>query len=250
MPNVGDFHHVVIEVTDLDRSQQFYADTLGMEPIGRDHEGSTATLRTEEGHHVVLTRVPAVKKDQSGVHMNFTVSHDHWHAVSSRLAELGIKLRDFEHRDEQRAAGEISMSFWDPDGHRLQFAAYDPEAFQVPAAKKGKIVAGRIEDFPLGSVTHNKQGKFFVVRLADGFLALNQTCTHMQCNVAYQPEHYRFYCACHYRKFTRTGDQIEIKQDVPPLHVYAIEFVKGEVVVDTDRSIPRSRDVVDQMVAV
>lgn len=252
MPNVGDFHHMILEVSDLDRSERFYRDVLGFAALGRDlwpGEGRTATFRTDEGHHVVLAQVAEVKRDESGVHYNFTLSPEYWQEVAARLKREGVKLRDFEHRDEQRSEGEVSMSFWDPDGHRLQFAAYSEDVWTVPAARRGKIMAGRIEDFAVGSVTYNREGKFFLVRLADGFLALNEICTHMHCHVTYQPEHYRFYCPCHYRKFTRQGEQIEVKADVPPLHMYRLEFVDGQVVVDTDATIARQPDEVERMYA-
>lgn len=214
MPNVGDFHHIVLESTNLDASDRFYGDTLGLMHLGRDlwpGEPPSSTYRTDEGHHIVLVQVPAVKKDEQGVHYNFTVTTEYWHDVRKALERDGVKLREFEHRDEQRSEGEISMSFWDPDGHRLQFAAYDDSAWHVPPSKKGKIIAGRIDEFAVPSVTLNREGKFFLVRLPDGFLALNQVCTHMHCLVGYQPEHYRFYCACHYRKFTRNGEQIALQ---------------------------------------
>ena len=121
---------------------------------------------------------------------------------------------------------------------------------RYPSARVGKVAAGSIESFPVGSVTHNEQGKFFLVRTRDGFLALSEICTHRQGHIVYEPEHYRFYCPCHYRKFTRTGEQIAIEKDTAPLHMYAIEFVDGQVVVDTDLSIPRMPASVDRMVAV
>jgi Rieske Fe-S protein len=146
--------------------------------------------------------------------------------------------------------GEVSTYFNDPDGHRLQITAYEPSAFEAPASKRGKIVAGRIQDFPVGSITHNKEGKFFIVRLQEGILALSEVCTHMQCNVIYQPEHYRFYCGCHYNRFTRKGEHLGHIAGTPPLRTYNVEFVDGQVVVDTDTSRYRGPDEADRMVPV
>ena len=42
MALVEGFSHLVIQVTDLDRSEKFYEDVLGLDPVGRD-------LVSEEG---------------------------------------------------------------------------------------------------------------------------------------------------------------------------------------------------------
>jgi len=34
--------------------------------------------------------------------------------------------------------------------------------------------------------------------------------------------------------------------DVPPLHKYAVKVVDGQIIVDTDRSIPRAEEEADQ----
>ena len=249
MPRPGQFHHIVIEVANLERSEKFYTDAIGLDPAGRDifpEDGPTSAFKTSEGQYVVLLQVQKVTKDGPGVHTNFELATPDYWAIHERLDKLGCLVID--HRAEQRTVGEVSQYFNDPDGHRLQITAYDLDAFQVPPAKLGKIVAGRLEDFPLGSVTHVKAGKFFIVRLKDGILALNQVCTHMQSNVVYEPEHYRFYCASHYNKFTRIGEHIGHTPGTPPLHTYALEIVDGQVVVDTDTSIPRRPEEADQMV--
>jgi len=251
MPQPGDFHHLALEVSDLERSERFFRDTIDLEPVGRDlwpGEGLTSTFKTGDRQYLVLVQVDEVKPEGPGVHTNFMLDPDDYPAIYDRLKDLGSLVID--HRAEQRSVGEVSTYFKDPDNHQLQITAFAPEAFTIPAANRGKVVAGRIEDFAVGSVTHVQEGKFFLVRLQGGMLALSEVCTHRQCNVGYQPEHYRFYCACHYRKFTRKGEQIAIEPDTAPLHMYAIELVDGQVVVDTDRSIPRTPESVDRMVPV
>lgn len=249
MARPGHFHHVVIEVSDIERSERFYREALQLEPLGGDlwpEDGPNAFFRTAEGQYVVLVQVAEVKPDGPGVHTNFALSPGDYPVIWERLKERGCLVLD--HREEERSIGEVSQYFDDPDGHRLQITAYGLEAFEVPAARLGKVVAGRLDDFPVGSVTHIRQGKFFIVRLQDGILALSEVCTHRQCNVIYQKEHYRFWCGCHNRRFTRRGVQIpRPKTDVPPLHTYAIEFVDGRVVVDTDTSIPRTEEEAERM---
>jgi catechol 2,3-dioxygenase-like lactoylglutathione lyase family enzyme/nitrite reductase/ring-hydroxylating ferredoxin subunit len=249
MGQPGDFHHVVLEVADLERAEQFFADTLELEALGRNlwpEDSPNASFRTGDHQYLVLVEVAEVKPEGPGVHTNFILAPQDYEVVYDRLRDLGAL--EIDHRAEQRSVGEVSTYFRDPDGHHLQITAFAPEAFLVPPAKKGKVRAGRIEDFPVGSVTHINEGKFYLVRLGEGVLAISEVCTHRQCAVTYQPEHYRFYCPCHYRKFTRTGLQLAVEYDTPPLHVYPIEFVAGEIIVDTDRSIPRTPEQTDKLV--
>jgi Rieske Fe-S protein len=231
----------MLEVSDLERSEQFYEEGIGLEALGRDlwpEDGPNTTFTTAGGQYVVLLQVDQVRPDGPGVHTNFIAPPEDYPAIYDRLGQLSCLVVD--HRDAQRSVGEVSTYFTDPDGHRLQVTAYTEDAFRVPAAGRGKVVAGRVEDFPPGSVTHHKEGKFFLVHIPEGILALNEICTHQHCIVTYQPEHYRFYCACHYNRFTRTGEHLGHIAGTPPLHAYAVELVDGQIVVDTDRTIPRT----------
>jgi Rieske Fe-S protein len=244
------FFKLLLEVSDLERSERFYRDDLGLEPIGRDlwpDDPPNTTFRTADGGHVVLVEVPEVRPDGPAQHRNFMLPEADYHTVFARLKERGWLRPNYRTEMGVRSVGEVTCSLFDPDRHRLQLTAWRPP-YQVPAAGRGKIVAGRIEDFAIGSVTRIPTGKFFLVRTTAGFQALNEVCTHLQCNVVYQPEHYQYYCFCHNRRFARNGEQIAVQVDVPPLHTYGIEFVDGQVIVDTDRSIPRQEDEVDQMV--
>lgn len=243
------FHHKIVHVTDLERSERFFGDALELEPVGRDlwpdEAGPTSTFRTANGQYVVLVQVPHVDREVAE-HWNFMLSADDFPRISKKLRDLGSNIGDL--RSENRAIGEMSDNYYDPDGQIMQMTAIAPEAFDVPAARLGKVVAGQIDDFAVGSVTYVPKGRFFVVRTKDGVLAISQVCTHRQWKVEYQPWHYRFFCSRHHNKFTRTGAHIGHTPGTPPLHVYAIEFVDGQIVVDTDTSIPRTADEADQVV--
>ncbi len=53
----------------------------------------------------------------------------------------------------------------------------------------GLITAGKVSDFPNGSMTHIANGRFYLARLADGgFLALYQRCTHLGCSVPWDQD--------------------------------------------------------------
>ena len=251
MPGMNDVHHQILLVADLERSERFYGDTVGLKPMGRDlwpEDGPTTTFQLDSGQYLVLVQVSEVPPAAHGVHTNMDISTEDFRALRERLEESGVRIRRAEARASRRAVGEISATFYDPDGNQLQMAAYSERVEQVPAAMRGKVVAGSIDDFAIGSVTYIRAGQFFLLRLAEGVQAISRVCTHMQCTIVYQPEHYQFYCPCHDNTFTRKGEHIGHDFGVPPLHTYPIEFIDGKIVVDTDTSVARTPEEAEHLV--
>lgn len=245
----GQVHHIVLDVTDVGRSAEFYGGALGLPPLGRDlwaDDGPSASFQLGSGACLVLVEVAEARPDPPGMHVRLTVPPEEWDDIVERLQSRGYRPRD-ERKAGLRSVGEAGLNLADPDGHVIELEMHGPAAFEAPPAGRGKVVAGRVEDFVIGSVTRIPQGQFFLVRLAAGFLALSQVCTHQQFAVTYQPEHFRFYCPRHRRRFTRTGKYLPRfgYEDTPPLHTYRIEVVDGQVVVDTDVGIPRTREEAD-----
>ncbi len=245
------FSHKVVRVSDLERSERFFGEVLGLEPVGRDRwpgeEGPTSTFKTQVGQYVVLLAVTAVDASLAE-HWNFMLSPEDFADVQTRIKAEGCAIGDL--RQEFRAIGEMSDNYYDPDDQMMQITAIAPEAYETPPAKRGKVVAGRIEDFPIDSVTHNDEGRFFIIRTQEGILALSEVCTHRQAAVCYQPEHYRFYCPRHHNKFTRRGAHLGHTVGTPPLHAYGIELVDGQIIVDTDVGIRRAPSETKRMVPV
>src|SRR5205823_707379 len=203
----GQVHHIVLDVADIARSEEFYGQALGLPPAGGDFwadEGLSATFRLGSGAYLVLLEVAQTHPDPPGMHIRLTVPPDEWDAIVERLHNRGYRPHD-DRKGGLRSVGEAGLNLTDPDGHVLELEMHGPAAFEVPPAGRGKVVAGRVEDFAVGSVTRIPQGQFFLLRLVDGFLAVSQVCTHQQFAVTYQPEHFRFYCPRHRRKFSRTG---------------------------------------------
>jgi catechol 2,3-dioxygenase-like lactoylglutathione lyase family enzyme/nitrite reductase/ring-hydroxylating ferredoxin subunit len=250
---MGEMHHIVVDVANLERSEEFYGQALGLPPQGRDlwpGEGRNASYALGTGTMLVLMEVAATRPDPPGVHTRLIVSEAEWPDLVGRLQSRGYPMRD-ERKAGLRAVGEAGLNVTDPDGHVVELEMHSAVTFEVPAAGRGKILVGRIDEFAVGSVTRIAEGQFFLVRLADGFLAVSQVCTHMQFAVTYQPEHFRFYCPRHRRRFNRTGKYQPRfgMEDTPPLRVYAIEFVDGQVIVDTDASIARRAEEAGCLVA-
>ena len=249
----GRVHHIVIDVAELERAERFYGEDLGLQSLGRElwpDEGKTSTFELADGQYLVLLEVAAARRDPPGLHTRLAVPAAEWDGLIQRLEARGYSLHD-DRKGGLRAIGEAAANVTDPDGHVLELECHGPAAFEFPPARRGKVVAGHVDDFPIGSVTRIAGGQFFLVRLQGGFLALSQVCTHMQFAVTYQPEHFRFYCPRHRRKFTRTGKYIPRfgLEDTPPLRAYGIEIVDGQVIVDTDVAMERTKDEADSLVA-
>ena len=124
-----------------------------------------------------------------------------------------------------------------------------PGKRQEKSAKSGDLIeAGRVERFPLNSVTAFVRGKFYLCRLEDGgFLAISSKCTHLGCTVPWLDKEKKFACPCHGSVFDIRGEVIN-----PPapraLDIYRL-FIENQMVkVDTGKQIKRSGFRADQVV--
>ena len=125
-------------------------------------------------------------------------------------------------------------------------------AYMQPRLAEGEfgstINAGKVDDFPPGSVTHISNGRFYLSRLPDGgFLALYQRCTHLGCSVPWDQSEGAFICPCHSSRFTQDG----IVQNPPaprPLDTFAVTIVDGLVQVDTSTPLARQNFEISQVV--
>lgn len=113
-----------------------------------------------------------------------------------------------------------------------------------------RINIGPVEKFPLGTVTAVDAGKFYLVHVNDGLLAVYWTCTHLGCTVPWRPDKHPehggcFCCGCHGSEFSITGDYLG--GPAPrPLDLFPVEVVDGEIWVDTGTIIERERYHPDQ----
>lgn len=116
--------------------------------------------------------------------------------------------------------------------------------FLRPRVKKGgfgsKVSVGKVEDFPVGTVTYFRKERFYLSHLEGGFLALYRKCTHLGCIAYWEGENKRFYCPCHAGVFNEKG---EVLAGPPPrpLDLFPVEIVEGEMIVDTGTIVRRSR---------
>ncbi|MBI2883376.1 MAG: ubiquinol-cytochrome c reductase iron-sulfur subunit [Candidatus Methylomirabilis oxyfera] len=105
-----------------------------------------------------------------------------------------------------------------------------------------KFKVGKVEDFAIGSITHHQEGKFYLSRVPEGFLAMWHKCTHLGCTVPWIGQEKseddlaaqgRFNCPCHGSIFNRYG--VLTSGPAPrPLDLFPVSIVDGAVMVDTD----------------
>ncbi|HZT06448.1 MAG TPA: VOC family protein [Chloroflexota bacterium] len=241
------FSHLVLEVSDLDRSEAWYRDVAGLEVIGRNVLSETAphsVLRMNTGQLLVLLEVdtPVPQRPNSGaIHHAFWLTMDQYHEAQERYAAAGYDTSD--ERAAFRSKGEYSMDAWDPDGHHWQIQSEGPEAQELIKPGVGVVECGPVEQFPVGSVTSFGAGNFFLVHAEEGFLALSRWCRHRNGILAHQPEHWRFFCNFHGATYNYCGDHTGHMRDVPPLRMNPVTVGDDGIVrVDTDVVVERDED--------
>jgi len=102
------------------------------------------------------------------------------------------------------------------------------------------IDAGPIDEFPVGTVTRIRDGRFYVSRLPEGVLALYWRCPHLGCTVPWNEGQKLFICPCHGSVYEPTGQNIA--GPAPrPLDVMRVEIRDGRLLVDTGNIRQRDR---------
>ena len=110
-----------------------------------------------------------------------------------------------------------------------------------PGSFGSKVVAGQVDEFVPGTVSHVREGRFYISRLEDGgMLALWHRCTHLGCTIPWRDDEGRFICPCHSSIFNSTGEVIS--GPAPrPMDIFPVEIDGQEVVVDTGNPIQRDK---------
>ncbi len=137
-----DISHLVMEVTDIDKAEQFYVGALGMEPICRD-QGELGQgriiLKNGTGQLLFLEKVEKLSARSRFCGPDETNVPDPGSGLRYKGAHLAISVGSVQEYDEiynvlesngaylegdlraaQRKPGEKSVYFYDPFGNRLQ----------------------------------------------------------------------------------------------------------------------------------
>ena len=135
---------------------------------------------------------------------------------------------------------------------------------QKVGAFGGTVSAGSVGDYEVGDVQVIREGKFYVTRVPEGFLALYWKCPHLGCTVPWKEndpvmggppgpgdaafaDTGRFNCPCHGSIYNRYG---QILQGPAPRPLDRMELMieNGRIQVDTGRIITRAAATPDQAV--
>ncbi len=112
--------HVVIGVRDARKSQQWYADVLGMEPVSYLEGINMGFLSFGANHHdIALMNVPEGQPvgSAAGTHVAFQIEGgmDELKALYQRLKSKGVNV------ENGHDFGFLNgFYFYDPDGNRLE----------------------------------------------------------------------------------------------------------------------------------
>jgi len=239
------FSHLVVGVTDLDRSEAWYRDVIGLDLVGRNltaEERPHAVLRMNTGQLVILVENQDFERPaRNSRHQAFLMTPNAYRRAFERLQRMGYTVSDTH--EGHRALGNYSIDVMDPDGHRYQLQTYGPECFEIQPSGAGVVDCGPAAKYRVGDVKAFKDGNFHLVRLREGFLAVSRWCTHMNGVVVYQKPHWHFYCPYHDGTYDRRGmpEPYPGNRAGGPLRLHPISFnPEGNILVDTDRVIERT----------
>jgi cytochrome b6-f complex iron-sulfur subunit len=104
----------------------------------------------------------------------------------------------------------------------------------------GIVYAGKVAEFPPGSINHVQAGRFYLRRYEDGsFIAFWQRCTHLGCSVPWVEGEAQFHCPCHGSLYDEHGE-VTGGPAPRPMDIFPVTIQNGEVYVDTGNPIQRA----------
>ncbi len=119
---------VALRVNDLDRSQAFYADVIGLELMRRfEHAAFFRIADGYAGHTAILAlfdrKTPVEQAHSTVDHLAFTIALADYEAEKRRLEALGLTVVTATHEWVHWR----SLYIADPDGNEVELVCYDPE---------------------------------------------------------------------------------------------------------------------------
>ncbi|MCC6533731.1 MAG: VOC family protein [Burkholderiales bacterium] len=131
---ISAINHYNVMVSDLERSVEFYAEVLGLDPGDRppfSTHGAWLYLGEQPILHLSTSRKATSQKSDAFDHIAFTASDVA--AFRAKLAQRGVKFDEFAVPDRELH----QLFFRDPDGVEieLQFAGEDARAARAAGAK-------------------------------------------------------------------------------------------------------------------
>lgn len=154
-----------------------------------------------------------------------------------------LEKNGFEEKEISRR-GFLRGMMWGSVGLTLLSIAGSGLALFWPNKIKGfgsVVYAGTLDDFPVGSVTRVREGRFYISRLSeDQLIALYWRCPHLGCTVPFNEAEDLFVCPCHGSVYEKTGQNIA--GPAPrPMDYMGVRIQGNSVFVDTGDVRERSR---------
>ena len=124
---------VALRVNDLDRSQAFYTDVIGLQLMRRmEHAAFFRIAEGYAGHtaiHALFDRNVKVEQERSTVdHIAFTIDRADYESEKQRLELLGFTVQTAYHEWVHWR----SLYIRDPDGNNVELVCSDPPASLRP----------------------------------------------------------------------------------------------------------------------
>jgi cytochrome b6-f complex iron-sulfur subunit len=143
---------------------------------------------------------------------------------NEKIKEAGLDRRQFF---VKMGLGSVAVAAAGTAAFAYQFLS--PNVLYEPSPV---VNAGKPDRYPPDSVTLDPQAAIFIVNSAQGFYALQATCTHLGCLTAWKPELGIIACPCHGSKFDRDGNKIEgpAPRPLPWLRMWLSD--EGDLMVD------------------
>src|SRR5688500_11961841 len=114
--------HVVIEVSDLKRAEEFYRDVLGFELMNDCRAadcGVGVSLRAGSDQSLILSQSTEPRSlPETGVHQAYRVAPRDRDAIGRKLAARHIAVHDY--KEDRPAEQADNFYFYDLDGNRIQ----------------------------------------------------------------------------------------------------------------------------------
>jgi Rieske Fe-S protein len=104
----------------------------------------------------------------------------------------------------------------------------------------GKLDVGPASQFAVGKTKFFACARLFILRDATGIYAMTAVCTHDGCTVNFAPATHDFECPCHMSTFDFNGAVTNPPAPLPLVHFACALDPSGNVVVDTNTTVPSS----------
>jgi catechol-2,3-dioxygenase len=145
-PTITGISHLVIEVSDLERSRRF-CELLGFVDTGLNFWPDckeAAAFKTASGQHVVLCWNPQpASPPETGVHQAYRVSVAGREAIAEKLRRQSVEVHDY--KEDRPAEASDNFYFDDPDGNRIQLVASNNAPAGVQAIDHAAVEVVDIE---------------------------------------------------------------------------------------------------------